>query len=98
MKVLLLSADVWEMQDDRTGKTNSGVTVWFINEYREDTADSLGSKPTKVSASLSLFQALKTQPLPCLAEVDITTKPGKDGKPALTVLGIKPIKEVKVFN
>ncbi len=98
MKVLILSADVWEITDEKTGKTNSGCSLWYLNEYREDTIDNLGFKPTKIGANLEVFKSLKNQPLPTLAELDIYTKPGAAGKASLAVRAIKPIKEVKIFN
>lgn len=98
MKYLVLSVDRYEFTDDKTGQTKSGATVWAVNDYREDTAESAGFKPSKLSIDESLFKTFKTAELPASFDVDFTAKPGKDGKPTLVVIGAKFIKSVSIFD
>lgn len=98
MANLILSADVWEMTDEKTGKTNTGVTVYFINSYREDTQDTLGFKPSKVSATLEQFKKLKANSLPALYDIDFSTKPGAQGKVTVVIQDVKFIKAIELFK
>ena len=31
-RALLLSADLWEMADEKTGEIRRGASVWYIND------------------------------------------------------------------
>jgi len=89
MKYLILSVDRYEFVDERTKETKSGATVWAVNNYREDSAESSGYKPTKLSIQDALFKTFKTSQLPALFDIEFTAKPGKDGKPTLVVVDAK---------
>lgn len=98
MANLILSADTWEMVDEKTGRTNSGVTVWFINDYREDTNEALGFKPSKISATHEQFAKLKQHGLPALFDMNIGTKPGAQGKISVVLTDVKFVKAVELFK
>jgi hypothetical protein len=97
MKYLVLSVDRYEFQDDK-GQTRSGATVWAVNDYRDDTAESAGFKPTKIGIAEELFKTFRTTQLPAMFEVDFSAKPGKDGKPTLVVVDAKHLKPVPLFD
>lgn len=96
-KALILSADSWEMPDDRTGEIRKGVSVWYVNDYRVDNPTSVGFKPTKVSADLSMLDVLRGAKLPALFNLDFGSRPGVQGKATLTLVAISHIADVPVF-
>lgn len=97
-KYVVLSVDRYEFTDDKTGELRSGATVHAINDYREDTAESAGYKPTKLSIVEALFKTFRAAQLPALFEVDFTLRPGKDGKAVAVVSGAKHLKSVPLFD
>jgi hypothetical protein len=82
--VLLLSADPWELTDERTGEIRRGVSFWFVSDYRE--GDS-GLKPTKVSGDRSLL-GLVAGHLPCVASLGFATRPGAGNKASLQLVDV----------
>ena len=88
-KVLVLSADRWEMVDDKTGEELKGVSAWYVNSYREDEKGSIGQKPTKVSATPETFAIFEKSGLPGVYELEYGSRPGKGGKAALALIGAK---------
>lgn len=97
-RALVLSADVWSMPDERTGEIRNGVSVWYMNEYREDTDKSFGYKPTKVSAAPEMLDILRAAKLPAICDLDFGSRPGKEGKATLTLVGMKAVKNVELFD
>lgn len=95
---LILSADKWEMTDERTGELRRGVSIWFVNDYRDDTALAVGMKPTKVSGDISMFDQLKAAKLPAVFDLDYGSKPGKDGKPTLTLISVTHVADIDAFS
>jgi hypothetical protein len=92
--VLVLSADRWSMTDEKTGKPMGGVSIWFVNDYREDTEDGLGFKPTKVGAPADLWPALRATKFPAVCELVSTFKPGAGGKASVVISGVKVLREL----
>lgn len=99
MKVLLVSADKYELTDENTGELRRGSTLWYLNDYREDTRESMGHKPTKISGSVELIEAIAESVigLPAYAELSFITKPGAGGKASLMISGVKIIKRAELF-
>lgn len=97
-RALILSADNWGMTDEKTGKPLSGVSVWYVNDYREDTADSIGMKPTKISATPEILEKLRKARLPALFDLDFGSRPGAQGKATLTLVGISHVQDVAIFE
>lgn len=97
-RVLILSADKWDMIDERTGVASNGVTVWYVNDYREDTPVSSGFKPTKVPALPSLLEALLSAKLPAVVEPSFGTRPGAQNKPTLTLTNFSKVGSVNLLN
>ncbi len=98
MKYLVLSADKWEFKDEVTGKLNKGVSLWVLNEYKEETDVSVGNKPTKMGCKVELFDELSKHQLPAIYDIDFSTKPGKDGKPTLIITNLKFANFVDAFK
>lgn len=96
-RAFILSADRWSMPDERTGEIRTGYSVWFLNNYREDLPESLGYKPTKITATDELFAVLKKATLPALFDLDFGSRPGAQGKATLTLVAAKHVADVDVF-
>lgn len=96
-KAVVTSADTWEMVDERTGELRRGLSVWYLNDYREDTESAIGCKPTKVSASVELLQAMRGK-LPGVFEMEYGSRPGAQGKATLTLVGVKFIRSIDLFT
>lgn len=97
-KALVISADRYEFTDEKTGEIRKGVTVNYINDYREDTEMSVGLKPTKISANAEVFDAIRAGTAPALYELDFRTRPGKEGKPTLQLVKATLVKTIDVFE
>lgn len=97
-RVLILSADKWAMPDEKTGEIRNGVSVWYVNDYREDTHDAFGFKPTKISADPSLLDELRGAKLPAMFEADYGSRPGAQNKPTLTIVKLSKVGSVNLFN
>lgn len=97
-KILVLSADIWNMTDDSTGQALSGVSVWGVNQYRTDSADSRGLKPIKFSLDLSLWPKIKSMTLPAMCEAVYDVRPAAGGKAGLTVTDLKVVNSVDLFK
>lgn len=97
-KALVLSADAWEMPDERTGELRKGVSVWLLSNYREDDARSVGFKPTKLAGSFEAFDQLRAGGVPGMFEIDYATRPGKDNKATLTLVAAKHVGKVELFG
>jgi hypothetical protein len=95
---LVLSADHYEFTDEKTGDVRRGVTVQYITDYREDTPRSVGYKPIKAPAASDVFDAIKKNGAPALYHLTTKTRPGKEGKPALTVVKADLIKSLSIFD
>ncbi|RNE89381.1 hypothetical protein EBL85_16355 [Marichromatium sp. AB32] len=87
--MLVLSVDPWEMQDERTGESRRGLSIWYLNQYRDG---ELGQKPTKISASLDLMSDLRGR-VPCVCDLDFGSRPGAGNKAVLTVVALDVIEE-----
>lgn len=96
-RALVLSADAWEMTDEKTGEVLKGVSVWYVNEYDEEARKGNGFKPTKISATPEALAQLSGK-LPCVADLDFGSRPGAGGKAALTLTRISVVKaNVELF-
>lgn len=96
--VLIISADKWNMTDEKTGELRNGVTLQYVNDYREDTDTSVGFKPIKTSVSDAVFDVIKKSGAPAMYKLDTRSRPGKDGKPTLSVISAQFVKPVKIFE
>lgn len=97
-RALILSADAWDMPDEKTGEIRSGVSVWYVNDYREDTKTSIGFKPTKVSAAPEILDQLRSSQLPALFQMTYGSRPGAQGKATLTLIKADHVKNVQLFT
>ena len=99
MRVLLLSADKYSVTNETTGELLEGTTLYYLNNYRDDSNSSLGFKPTKMSASLSVFESIKKSgfDLPAFCDLEISTRPGAMNKAALVAVSCIPSDSVTLF-
>jgi len=97
-RALVLSVDKWEMADERTGEIRKGLSVWYVNEYREDSDEGFGYKPTKVSADLSLLDTFRKAKLPSMCEMNYGSRPGAQGKATLTLTEATIVANLNLFN
>lgn len=95
-RALILSADTWNMNDERTGKPMSGVSVWYVNDYRDDTDESFGYKPTKVAATEEILTQLKGN-LPGLFDINFGSRPGSQNKATLTLISVQKVSPIDLF-
>lgn len=93
---IILSADRWEMADENTGEIRRGVSIWYVNDYRDNTGKAQGMKPTKISAPAEVFEKLIDK-LPASASLQYDTRPGREGKAQLVVQDVVDLKPVKLF-
>lgn len=88
-RVLILSCDKWRMTDEKSGEVMQGWSMWYVNDYREDEAESFGLKPTKMSLrDDKMALALRGQ-VPCLAEFEMSSRPGAGNKAAVFARSIE---------
>ena len=97
-RALILSCDAWDMVDEKTGELRRGLSVWYVNDYREDNDTSFGFKPTKVSADRSLLESFQASSLPAMFDLDFGSRPGAQGKATLTLVGIRKVGNVNLFQ
>lgn len=99
MRVLVLSADSFEVLNEQTGELIKGSTIFYINKYRDNSGQSLGLKPTKISGSTELFKKILTADvaLPAVADLEIGTKPGAANKASLVLFDIDLIEHQPIF-
>lgn len=98
---LVLSADAWDMEDEKTKARVKGVSVWFLTEYRE-TSDEVGGpvgfKPSKTAGTPELLEKLRGMSLPAQCEMHYGSKPGAAGKATLILNDVTFVKSVDVFG
>lgn len=96
-RAVVLSADVWEFTDEKTGEVRKGASVWYVNDYRDDSADGLGFKPTKVTATPEIFDQLRGAQLPAMFDLEFGSRPGAQNKATLTLVRMKHQGDVDLF-
>lgn len=89
-RALVLSADTWEMADEKTGEIRKGCSLWYLNSYRDG---DMGQKPTKVSVALELLAQIKGK-LPGVFELEYGSRPGAQNKATLTVVGLRMLASI----
>lgn len=87
--VLILRASKWEMTDEKTGEIRKGCTVHYINDFQVETATAVGDSPMKVQASDEVFTEIKKHKAPGIYQINVRTKPGKDGQATVVVTQAK---------
>lgn len=96
-RALVLSADAWDMTDEQTGEQREGVTVWYVNDYREDSKTSIGFKPTKVTAVPEMLEHLRAHQLPAVFAMHYGSRPGAQNKATLTLIKADHVRNVQFF-
>lgn len=95
---LILSADRWELTDDKTGELRSGVVLYYVNQYRDPTDRAIGLRPTKTSATPEVFETVRKGGAPGLYQLDFRTRPGKEGKPTLVAAKAEFLRKLDLFG
>lgn len=98
---LVLSGDAWDMEDEKTHERLSGVSVWFLTDYRE--SDSLGTgpvgfKPAKTGSTPALLEKLRSMNLPAVCEMHYGSRPGAGGKATLVLSDVTFVRAVDCFS
>jgi hypothetical protein len=91
-RALVLSADYWEMPDEKTGEVIKGWSCWYVNDYREDSKHSMGCKPTRITLSEKLVEKLRGVELPALCDIGFGSRPGQAGKAQLTLTTLEVVR------
>ena len=97
-KILVLSADKWSMTDENTGEVLSGITVFAVNKYRDDTSSGKGLKPVKMNLPATMWNQLKDIELPALCDAEFAMIPIAGGKAGLSIVELNPIQSVDLFS
>lgn len=96
---LVLSADAWNMTDEKTGELLSGVSIWFLTNYRaQNHATQVGYKPAKVAGTPEILEKLRSISLPAQCKMHYSAKPGAGGKATLILSDVTFVKSVDVFG
>lgn len=100
-KVYVLSCDPYEVKDDN-GAINAGFTIWFLNRYRDNTNESRGHKPARVSMKTTdgIAQKLMQTELPAVCDIDLDVRPGAQNKLTAQIVGLQvlaPVPLEKIF-
>lgn len=95
---LILSADRYDIRDDKTGEVQALHQVWMSNDYRVATDKEKGCKPMKVLVEGAVFGEIMKHDLPGLFNVDVKMRPGKGNALAATVVGFQFIGSPKIFE
>lgn len=98
-RVLVLSADAWRVTDEKTGEINSGISCWYLSNYREgDGVKEVGLKPIKIQATPEIFDILRANDLPAYFDLDYGSRPGSQNKAALTVIKAKFVTGIDLYD
>lgn len=96
---IILSADPWAMPDEKTGEILKGVSVWFVNQYRESADSShFGFKPVKIGGTPEILAKLKKHAGPILARMVYGARPGAAGKATLVLNDFEFVKAADMFD
>lgn len=94
-KILVLSIDHYEVKDDETGRTSTGTTCYYYTNPElsplDNSSDSKGVKPAKMSLPENFLSANRELKVPCLATVDFSMRPDSKGKLQLTATNFFPL-------
>lgn len=97
-RALILSADHYQIPNERTGEVESLYQVWYVNDYRDDSETEVGCKPIKMLTTGQIFEQLRKASLPSLFDLDLRSRPGKGNAAALTVVGITYVSTPSLFD
>lgn len=85
-KCVILSARAYDFQDSQNQQVK-GVSLTYLTGDHEDTDQRRGVFPMTVSATSEVFRSITA--VPGVYELDFKQRPGRGGKPSLTVVGAK---------
>jgi hypothetical protein len=96
---VILSADAWSMPDEKTGEIRTGVSFWFLNEYRDQSdLKQIGYKPQKIGGTADLLTKLSKHTMPIQAELSFSSRPGAAGKATLVLSDFKFVASLDAFG
>jgi len=96
--VLVLSADRWQLTDEKTGEIRAGILLHYVNQYREASDKAVGLRPTKISATTEVFDAIRKAGAPGFYKLDFRTRPGKESKPTLLAARAEFVRKPDLFE
>lgn len=98
MSIILLYAGQYEMQDEKTGVINRGVTCnYYFNtdlSAEDNTNGTKGTRPAKCSMDYLLMG--KITKAPAIYNALFKMKIGSDMKPVLTIADLEFVSEVEI--
>ena len=92
-KCLILSARRYSFVDDQ-GKQVEGVKATYLTGDQATGGDTRGVEPMSISAPLDTWGQLGE--LPGVYKMDFRQRPGKGGKPTLTLVGFEFVAPAKL--
>ena len=100
-KALVLSVDSYNFTDETSSRSVDGFTVWFVNNYRENSPEARGVKPVKCSvrSDSDIGRKLIHVDLPAVCDLEVVVQPGAGNKLSatlsrLTVLAPLPLEKI----
>ena len=96
-RALILSADHYNLTDEKTGEVKDLYQLWYCNDYRESSDTEVGSKPIKMITTPEIFAELRLRELPALFDLELRSRPGKANAAALTVVGVTYVSSPAIF-
>ena len=97
-RCLVLSADKWRMVDDKTGEAREGISVHYVTDYREESSNAVGFKAMKIPAVPEVFEAIKKGGAPGLYDLEMRTRPGKEGQTTVMAVRAVLLRKVSLFD
>ncbi|GGY21261.1 hypothetical protein [Pseudoduganella dura] len=97
-RALILSADRYDITDEKTGVVQPLFQLWYITDYRESSEREQGSKPIKMLTTPEMFAKLSAQKLPAMFDMELRSRPGKGNTAALTVVDINFVSAINIFG
>lgn len=96
--VLILRAQRYEFPNEKTGEIIKGCNVHLINDYQVETENAVGDTPMKISATDEVFAQVKKFKAPGIYEINMRTKPGKEGQATVVVTQAKFVRAFSLEN
>ena len=102
MRVYACSADPFKIENEsKPGTFIQGVSLWFLAAYRDNSDESKGHKPMKISVTPELGEKVMQSQLPGIVDIDVMTMPGAGGKATAKVIDyrfVAPVPLQKIFE
>lgn len=96
MKCVLLFARPYSFKDDKTGREQAGMSLSYLPTDKllphKDDSGYYGYQPVKDSVSYDLVQKIVS--VPGVYDLDVTVKPGSDGRAVIRIVDMNYVGEL----